>query len=180
MQFIGSLDIWGGGLYGMEPLWLFRAVTHLGGAPVLISFCLAVCMVLLSQQRKHDALYLVLSLLLIWLLNNALKQVFARARPDILQLVTEASYSFPSAHAMTAAGFWPVAAYVLFRNSSKRLYACALAVSVLLCVLVAISRVVLGVHYLSDVIIGLCLGFIGSAVAICFIKKRRMIWKESC
>ena len=91
------------------------------------------------------------------LLNVLLKSVFQRARPhfDDPLLILD-SYSFPSGHTVAATLFYGVlAAYLISLPGMRwgRRLAAALS-AVLMVALVALSRVYLGVHYLSDVLAG--------------------------
>lgn len=87
-----------------------------------------------------------------------LKLVFRRPRPDVLRLVEQSGYSFPSGHAMNSMIFYGLAAYLLVRRGrhwSRYLVAGFVAVLVLL---IGLSRIYLGVHYASDVLAGFLIG----------------------
>lgn len=86
------------------------------------------------------------------LLNVVLKSVFERARPDLWErLVNEASYSFPSGHAMASAAIG-IGLTVALWNSRWRWW--ALAASTIYIVFVGYSRLYLGVHYPTDILAG--------------------------
>ena len=68
-------------------------ISHLGSAVVLI--VLAITFILLLKNKK-DARCIPLNLILVFLLNRILKFIIARPRPEILRLVLEEGYSFPS------------------------------------------------------------------------------------
>lgn len=92
------------------------------------------------------------------LFNQVLKLVFRRPRPDVLRLVEQSGYSFPSGHAMNSMIFYGLAAYLLVRRGrhwSRYLVAGFVAVLVLL---IGLSRIYLGVHYASDVLAGFLIG----------------------
>ena len=88
------------------------------------------------------------------LLNVLLKSVFQRSRPVLEHpLVTLLSYSFPSGHTAAATLFYGVlASYVVITHRSRRVQAAAVSGCLLMVVLVALSRVYLGAHFLSDVL----------------------------
>jgi undecaprenyl-diphosphatase len=88
------------------------------------------------------------------LLNVALKHVFRRARPTLEDpLLTLSTYSFPSGHTAAATVFYGLLACYLVRLvRGWPARAAVMAACVLMVMLVALSRMYLGVHYLSDVL----------------------------
>ena len=88
------------------------------------------------------------------LLNVGLKHIFQRARPSFDEpLLTLTTYSFPSGHTAAATVFYGLlACYLVRRTRSWHRRAVALAGAVLMVGLVALSRMYLGAHYLSDVL----------------------------
>ena len=101
--------------------------------------------------------------------NIAIKNFFAVPRPYIFDssvatTATETSYSFPSGHSQGAATFFPLFAG-LQRSWKKWL---KVLVGVCIPIIVALSRMYLGVHYPTDVIVGLALGFLISCGVLLF------------
>jgi undecaprenyl-diphosphatase len=141
------------------PPWLpgvMRDVTALGGATVLVLVVLSVTGAL-AIRRQYAALALLLAATLGGrFLNAALKDLFARPRPDLaLHLTDVRSLSFPSGHAMDSAVIYLTLAALLARlvkPLALKLYVLGLAAFVTF--LIGLSRVYLGVHYPSDVLAG--------------------------
>jgi undecaprenyl-diphosphatase len=103
----------------------------------------------------------LISLLLASLAATVAKAIFGRARPPIdVRAVHVASPAFPSGHATDAAGFFLAAAFVLIITVARhrRTQLIVLSVGTLLAALVGVSRLVLAVHWLSDVVAGWALG----------------------
>src|SRR4029077_18389318 len=93
------------------------------------------------------------------LVVNLTKVVVDRSRPDIHQLTGFSGASFPSGHAATAAATFAAVALLLGRGRSHRTKAFLVAATAAIAVAVATTRVMLGVHWLTDVIAGLAMGW---------------------
>ena len=125
---------------------------------------------LLLRARSHRRLYAFAATLVGGaLLNPALKEAFRRARPSTADaLAISHGYSFPSGHAMGATLFFGSLAYVVYFSidHSRRMRVLAVALCVLLILSIGVSRVYLGVHYLSDVVAGFTAGVCWVAVCL--------------
>jgi undecaprenyl-diphosphatase len=93
------------------------------------------------------------------LVTNALKAIADRARPDINPVAENLGPSFPSGHTATAAAALAALALVLGRRRSRRVQLALVGAAVGLAAAVAATRVLLGVHFLTDVIAGLGVGW---------------------
>jgi membrane-associated phospholipid phosphatase len=138
----------------------FEAMTDLG-SPVGMGVIAAVVTIGLSIRKRYRwSIYLAATSVGGALLNLELKRHFARARPDIAeQMMRAQGYSFPSGHAMGTTVVCGALAYLGMRSlwgwSAK---AATLAGASCIAVSVSISRVYLGVHWLSDVAAGMAAG----------------------
>lgn len=105
-------------------------------------------------------------------LNMAWKGFFERERPSYSGLAeTLASYSFPSGHALHAGVFYGMLALMAWQKLPARpgWQAAAVAAAGLMALLVAAGRVVLGVHYLADVVAGLLGGLAWCALLMAIL-----------
>lgn len=137
---------------------IVKNITHIGDTPVVIAFCLL--LILIPKSRKTIAMPVSLAVILSFLLNVALKNIFARERPNIMRLINETSYSFPSGHAMINASLYTMLILLIFRFiRSKPLKITLFIPCMALVIVIGISRVYLGVHYAGDVIGGWLIGF---------------------
>ena len=93
------------------------------------------------------------------ILVNTIKALLDRVRPDFYEITETLGPSFPSGHSGLAAAFYAAAALVLARKRSPRTRELLAGGAVAIAVAVACSRVLLGVHWLSDVIAGLAFGW---------------------
>lgn len=100
-------------------------------------------------------------------LGAGLKLLLRRDRPPFGDdVAAEIGYSMPSGHALNgtlAAGLVVVLAWPWLRRRTSRALAVAAAAAV--AVVVSVDRLVLGVHYLSDVVVGAAIGLLGAAAA---------------
>ena len=131
-------------------------VTNLHG-PAAISMLMALTAVYLAWKRDW---YWLISLLVTvpsgMLLNVLVKHAFHRARPSFDHpLLVVSSYSFPSGHAAGTTLFYGVlAAMLVSKIAAWRSRVIIVLTTIALIFLVSLSRVYLGVHYLSDVLGG--------------------------
>jgi undecaprenyl-diphosphatase len=98
------------------------------------------------------------------LLTTTVKELADRARPAFNPIAETLGPSFPSGHSSWSAAFLAATALILSRNRAPRTRAVLAGVAVALAVSVAATRVLLAMHWLSDVIAGLALGWAWFAV----------------
>lgn len=134
---------------------VFTVITTLGNGAVI--WILISMGLLCSRKTRKTALMCAAAMLLSLVINNlALKNIVGRTRPyDMIEglvplVVRPRDYSFPSGH--TASSF--AAAWVLYRQFPKRFGILALV----LAGLIGVSRLYVGVHYPTDVLVGLISG----------------------
>ena len=142
--------------------WLSFAmlvVTYLG------NYVLVGCLTLLSAVSFyiHKHAYRILPLLISvggsFATVFILKYAFDRARP-LGNLYSEFSPSFPSYHAAAAIALYGFFLYIIWNHDKHRLKNPLVVFLAVLIVLIGLSRLYLGVHYLSDVLVGYAVGFI--------------------
>ncbi len=139
---------------------VLERITDLGGTPLLFAAVVLVSVVDLVRFRNWSVpLHLGAVLGGAVLVSNVVKMLVDRERPDIAQLVGWSGASFPSGHSAAAAAGWAAIAFVVTRTSPRPVRVFAAASAVVVAVAVAASRVLLGVHWLTDVIAGLAVGW---------------------
>jgi len=138
-------------------LSLVRALTHLGDPIVVTVLAVVAAIWLFLAGRHRSAVYLLLVRAVAVVLGFTLKEAVRRARPVLAHPVAHANgFSFPSGHALGSAAAYASVALVLPRRVPT---AVRVAVAVVLPLVVATTRVLLGVHFPSDVVAGLVLGW---------------------
>jgi len=150
----------------------FLAVTEFGGTLGTVLVTLGALYFLRRNQRM--ATCLVIAVAGSAAAATLVKQFVSRVRPDpLIWFDPLLTYSFPSGHATSAMalyGFLMVASALLLPSGIKRTTLMLLC-SVLV-LMVGASRLVLGAHFLSDVLGGYLLGLFWIGLALSFEKKR--------
>ncbi|MDO4536622.1 MAG: phosphatase PAP2 family protein [Coriobacteriales bacterium] len=100
-------------------------------------------------------------------INQMLKYIVQRPRPEGFRLISEVGYSFPSGHSMVSMAFYGLCAWMVWNYERDRMvrWLCCVAYAFMV-VGVGMSRVYLGVHYASDVIAGFCISIIWTVIYI--------------
>lgn len=145
------------------PAWLHEAMvdlTALGGVTVLTLVAVLAIAFIFLLGRYRQALLTAVATGGGAMLGALLKDLFARARPEIVpHLVEVTSLSFPSGHSMNSAIVYLTIAVLLSRGlTASRLRAFVIVGAVLLVLIIGFTRVYLGVHYPSDVLAGWSIG----------------------
>lgn len=118
----------------------------------------AVILIIIIKNKKIK-ISLAMDLLGVTIINNLLKVIIARDRPNINRLVTETGYSFPSGHSITSMVFYGYLIYLIYKYiDTKKIKIPLIIILSLLIVTIGFTRIYLGVHYTSDVIGGFLLG----------------------
>lgn len=137
-----------------------RFYTQLGGALVIVPLAVIVAIAETIRQRTFTVVaFLTLVVGGQFLVANVIKAIVDRARPDFDQLTGFSGSSFPSGHAVAAAACLAAFALVIGRRRSFKVRAILAGLAVGLATGIACCRVMLGVHWLTDVLGGLALGW---------------------
>jgi membrane-associated phospholipid phosphatase len=145
-------------------------VTSLGEwGPLLVVGAVVVLVELKRTRSRWVAPFLLVVVCGDKLLTETIKQLVDRARPALEPVAATLGPSFPSGHTSTAAASWAAFALVAGRWWGRRAWPALAGLGVGIAVAVAASRVLLDVHWLTDVLGGLALGWAWfAACAIAF------------
>jgi undecaprenyl-diphosphatase len=160
--------------------WLHVAmvqVTALGTGVVVMMVVAVAALFLWLTRHKHSAALLLVTTIVGILLNSLLKDVFHRDRPSIFSSGVEVfSSSFPSGHSMSAAIVYGTVAYLAARLQRRRwARTVTILVALTLIVLIASSRIYLGVHYPSDTLAGMTIGFAWAAFCMATLEAIQLL-----
>ena len=154
--------------------WLtpyMNALTQLGGRNFLSLMALGA---LIFIKDKEIRIVIPLNLALSGLVHQFFKILIHRPRPSEFALIIQAGYSFPSGHSLSSMAIYGFLIYLIYhRVEDQRKRRLLIGLLSLLIVLIGLSRVYLGVHYISDVLAGFSLG-LTFLIAFCsFFERKR-------
>jgi len=149
-----------------ELIPLFIWITALGSSIVVLPLLFLSALILRLLKRQWLMLPLFISSAGATLMSALGKMAFQRPRP-LEAVLLEQSYSFPSGHATIAVAFYGFLGYMLMRSTTSwRQQVNRFFLSAVIIALIGLSRIVLGVHYLSDVWAGYLVGTMWLIIAI--------------
>ena len=157
---------------------IFRGITRLIDLPIVISWAILLTAIFYLKKWKSESLLVAGNLSLAGILIVSLKHLYQRPRPDILHLVEEKGFSFPSGHSLAVTLL--IGSLIIIVGQRVKDRTVKLILQILLgiyLVSVIISRVYLGVHYPSDVLASLCLGLGILFIEFPFYDKLRFQWR---
>lgn len=145
--------------------WLTPIMEAVSALATPVSLVVLLLVIVAFAPGKRPGACAAVNLVLVFLLNQALKFAIQRPRPDGFQLAVEQGFSFPSGHSMVAMAFFGLLVWMVWRYEADRAtrIGCAVAFSAVI-VLVGVSRIYLGVHYASDVLAGFCVSLAWLAI----------------
>lgn len=157
--------------------WLLaaaQAATTAGSSLVVDVVAAVVALALLIARLWRGAVLVVVARLGELASTTAVKDLLARPRPTLVDPVDHAAgYSFPSGHAAGSAAVYGALVLLVLPRAARWARALLLAAGTLLICAVATSRVLLGVHYPSDVAAGMALGLAWVGVAALLVTRFR-------
>lgn len=145
--------------------WLTSVMTGFSDLATPEALLVMLLMIAAFAPGKRPGLCATINLAAALVLNQVLKAIVQRPRPDGFRLVSEVGYSFPSGHSMVSMAFFGLCAWMVWHYERDRVmrWLCCIGFAAIIA-LVGISRIYLGVHYASDVIAGFCVSLAWLAI----------------
>lgn len=152
-----------------EPLdFVLKTITKLGNT-LTIMFIVIIMLIILN---KRDRVILGSNTIITVGLNQAIKHILRRPRPDHLRLIKQGGFSYPSGHSMIAVCVYGIMIYLINKKvQNKKLRIILSILLTILILLIGISRIYVGVHYPSDVLAGFILSTVILLLNITFTDK---------
>ncbi len=147
-------------------------ITFLGKHDLLIPLNFILIIFFIYKKQKWFATRIAALSLSSLLLMFSLKLFFQRERPLLPVIGDVSGYSFPSGHALISVVFYGLFIHMIWHEIKiKWLRNLLIVILGILILLIAFSRIYLRVHYTSDVIAGLAVGFIWLVLALRIIQR---------
>jgi undecaprenyl-diphosphatase len=156
----------------ITPIMIF--FTNIGSGRIVTLGLIVAIIIFCLLKRYFYALILFLSVTFGEAFVQLGKLLFHRQRPPtIYALVSESNFSFPSGHTFTAVSFYLLLFILItYFVKSKNLKILLITIGAIIALLIGTSRIYLGVHWFSDVLLSFALAFIWIRILLNFFKNR--------
>ncbi|MEG0661762.1 MAG: phosphatase PAP2 family protein [Anaerovoracaceae bacterium] len=134
--------------------YLDELITYAGNWESITILCLL--LLIFEKTRVPYGIPVAATAIGTTVIKSIVKPIVARPRPDVaMQLISEGGYSFPSGHAITSIAVYGLLIFLVHQYMEDRKKAMGLTIVLgILAVGIGLSRIYLGVHYLTDVVGG--------------------------
>ena len=155
---------------------VYKVITFFGSSEFIIFLCVFFLGLFLVLKKKNVGLIISGVLIISTFVNTVLKLLIRRVRPLVISFVNEDSFSYPSGHTMAAVSMYGILMYLVIKsNLSKRKKVIISIILGLLPILVGVSRVYLGAHFISDVVGAFIVSIILLLIETYYIDKKKLI-----
>ncbi|MCH4567276.1 phosphatase PAP2 family protein [Bacillus sp. ES1-5] len=155
------------GLQTEDSLTFFSYYTKVGSAIGIVT-TLVISLLVFWRKRYYAAMIVYpMGILITHLVNKGIKEVVKRERPSLNEALDALGYSFPSGHAMLSIMTFGFLAYIIAANLKNVTgkYVITILMGIVI-ISIGLSRVILNVHYPTDILAGYCVGGILLIMAI--------------
>ncbi|HDR3522975.1 phosphatase PAP2 family protein [Bacillus pacificus] len=155
------------GLQTESSLTFFSHYTKLGSAIGIVTTLVISLLVFWRKRYYATMIVYPVGILITHLVNKGIKEIMKRDRPSLNEALDALGYSFPSGHAMLSIMTFGFLAYIIAANlkSVTGKYMITILMGIII-VSIGLSRVILNVHYPTDILAGYCVGGILLIMAI--------------
>lgn len=151
---------------------IMKFITFFGSKYFFIVVGLGIVIYLINKKQRRKARLITISIGGSFILNALLKLIFSRTRPLSYMLIEHGGYSFPSGHSMVSMSFYTTLTYLLLENvKDKKTRTFIWIGNFVLIGLIGFSRIYLGVHWPTDIIVGFLMGYMFFNISKIIVKK---------
>lgn len=155
---------------------IYKIITFFGSTLFIVSLCVIFFILFIYYKKKNYSFIISGVLIISTIINNLIKIIIQRERPEVLQLVTESSYSYPSGHSMASVSMYGILLYLVIKSKwNKKIKIPLIILLSILPILVGISRIYLGAHFVTDVIGAFIVSIIFILIEVYFIEKNEWL-----
>jgi undecaprenyl-diphosphatase len=152
---------------------IMKIITSLSNTTTIVIITI---ILLIFIKNKKIAITIPINISLVAILNRIIKSIIKRPRPSGYRLLKIGGYSFPSGHAMASMAFYGLLIYLSYKFiKNEKLKKLSIILNIIIIILVGISRIYLGVHFLSDILVGYSVSIIYLIIYIKILKKLKVI-----
>lgn len=148
---------------------IFKVITFLGSTLFIVLASIFLLFVLLFRDKKRRGVEYLVLLLLAMGMSTILKLIVRRPRPDILPLVIEKTFSFPSGHTIAITTLVGFLIFLLWKEEGKMHSKSKWIITIFLSLIalaVMYSRIYLGAHFFSDILGGIICALLALNITI--------------
>ncbi len=157
----------GPGLVGV-----MKIITFFGSMTFLLVAYIILIIVLLFKKKYRYSIVISIIPLGAFGISALFKELFYRPRPELTLITRPTDYSFPSGHALSSFVFCSILAYLAWHSTLQPIWKwLIIALLLLLTLSIGMSRIILNVHYTTDVIGGFSLGIMWMILAYAVSNK---------
>ena len=153
---------------------IMKFITFFGST----KFIVFLMIIFFIMSFKNKKVFNLINVIIIGdvVLNNLVKILVRRDRPELINLVHETSFSFPSGHTMVSVSLYGFLIYLVLKSKlSNRIKCLFISLLTLLITLIVISRIYLGVHYFSDCMAGIALALAYLLLCIEILERKKIL-----
>lgn len=153
---------------------VMQIITFFGSSYFLLPAYIVLIVFFLLKKQKTYAIDIAIIAVSSTAILFLLKEIFKRHRPLLPVGKILLSYSFPSGHSVSSFIFCSVLAYLVWMSLIKKIWKYIVALLLLLfAAVIGLSRIILNVHYATDVIAGFCFGTVWVVISFWVMRKIR-------
>ena len=138
-------------LYSETSTKIMKNITFFGCTKFIVGLCLILFIYYFYRKKKTTAFSISGILVLSTIVNNVVKIIIRRPRPEYITIV-ENTFSYPSGHMMASATLYGFIIFIILKSDIEKKYKAFFSTMMsLLILLIGLSRIYLGAHFFTDV-----------------------------